>query len=391
MSNNSEKLVKDIRRRTRKKYSSEEKIRIVLEGMRGEESIAELCRREGLNQNVYYRWSKEFLEAGKQRLAGDIKVIRLVEESELPVKRTLAELGVSRSSFYRWYRQYLDDGPEGLEPASRSPRRFWNKLPETVKEQCLDIALQFPDKSPRELAWTITDEHRYFISESSVYRLLKQYDLITSPAYILLQASNAFQHPTRRVNELWQTDFTYFRVVGWGWYYLSTVLDDYSRYIIAWILTTNMAADDVKRTLDAAIETTGVKEITVKHRPRLLSDNGPCYLSSELKDYMAQHQMTHTRGAPYHPMTQGKIERYHRSMKNVVKLEHYYYPWELEHAIRQFVQYYNHERYHESLDNITPADMYFGRYQEIMDRRAIIKYETLQQRRKVNLSLYMNR
>ena len=106
---------------------------------------------------------------------------------------------------------------------------------------------------------------------------------------------------------------------------------------------------------------------------------------------MAQHQMTHTRGAPYHPMTQGKIERYHRSMKNVVKLEHYYYPWELEHAVRQFVQYYNHERYHESLDNITPADMYFGRYQEIMDRRAIIKYETLQQRRKVNLSLYMNR
>ena len=73
MSNNNEKLVKDIRRRTRKKYSSEEKIRIVLEGMRGEESIAELCRREGLNQNVYYRWSKDFLEAGKQRLAGDIK------------------------------------------------------------------------------------------------------------------------------------------------------------------------------------------------------------------------------------------------------------------------------------------------------------------------------
>ena len=80
--------------------------------------------------------------------AEKLEVIRLVEESELPVKRTLAELGVSRSSFYRWYRQYLDDGPEGLEPASRSPRRFWNKLPETVKEQCLDIALQFPDKSP---------------------------------------------------------------------------------------------------------------------------------------------------------------------------------------------------------------------------------------------------
>ena len=159
-----------------------------------------------------------------------------------------------------------------------------------------------------------------------------------------MQAGDSFQNPTKRVNELWQTDFTYFRIVGWGWYYLSTVLDDYSRYIIAWKLTTSMAADDVKQTLDAAIENTGVNEITVKHRPRLLSDNGPCYISSELKDYLSKYQMQHTRGAPYHPMTQGKIERYHRSMKNVVKLEHYYYPWELEHAIRQFVQYYNHER-----------------------------------------------
>ncbi len=322
--------------------------------------------------------------------AEKLEVIRLVEESELSIRRTLTELGVSRSSFYRWYRKYQEGGPEALEAASRSPRRFWNKLPESVKEQCLEVALQHPEKSPRELAWHITDEHRYFISESSVYRLLKRYDLITSPAYILMQAGDTFQHPTKRVNELWQTDFTYFRVVGWGWYYLSTVLDDYSRYIIAWKLTTSMAADDVKKTLDVAIETTGVNEIKVKHRPRLLSDNGPCYLSSELRDYLGKHQMKHTRGAPYHPMTQGKIERYHRSMKNVVKLEHYYYPWELENAIKQFVHYYNHERYHESLDNITPANMYFGRYHEIMDRRAMIKYETLQQRRKENLSLCVN-
>lgn len=322
--------------------------------------------------------------------AEKLEVIRLVEGSELPVKRTLAELGVSRSSFYRWYRQYLDDGPDGLEPTSRTPRRFWNKLPESVKEQCLEIALQYPEQSPRELAWHITDKHHYFISESSVYRLLKQYDLITSPAYILMQAGDHFQNPTKRVNELWQTDFTYFRIVGWGWYYLSTILDDYSRYIIAWKLTSNMAADDVKKTLDLAIETTGVNQVKVKHRPRLLSDNGPCYLSSELKDYLGKYQIKHTRGAPYHPMTQGKIERYHRSMKNVVKLEHYYYPSELENALKQFVHYYNHERYHESLNNITPADMYFGRYHEIMDRRAMIKVETLQQRRKENLKLCVN-
>ena len=215
---------------------------------------------------------------------------------------------------------------------------------------------------------------------------MKQYDLITSPAYILLSASDSFHTPTKRINELWQTDFTYFKVIGWGWYYLSTILDDYSRYIISWKLTTSMGAGDVKDTLDQAIAITGVTNIPVRHRPRLLSDNGPCYLSGELKTYLNDRQMKHTRGAPYHPMTQGKIERYHRSMKNVVKLEHYYSPWELERAIEAFVQHYNHDRYHESLDNVTPADMYFGRYHEIMGRRAQIKQQTLQLRRSQNLN-----
>ena len=301
------------------------------------------------------------------------EVIRLVEESELSVRRTLEELGVSRSSFYRWYKAYRDDGYEGLVARNKSPRQFWNKLPESVKEQCLEVALEHPELSPRELAWHITDQHEYFISESSAYRLLKQYDLITSPDYILLQAGDRFHTPTKRINELWQTDFTYFKIVGWGWYFLSTVLDDYSRYIISWKLTTTMSADDVKLTLDDAIEQTGVAQVMVKHRPRLLSDNGPCYLSKELREYLDEQKIEHTRGAPYHPQTQGKIESYHRSMKNVVKLENYYYPWELEKAIRQFVDYYNHQRYHESLDNVTPADMFYGRYEGIMGRRQLIK------------------
>jgi len=313
------------------------------------------------------------------------EVIRLVEESELSVRRTLEELDVNRSTFYRWYKAYRDHGYEGLLSSSKSPKQFWNKLPESVKEQCLEVALEHPELSPRELAWHITDQHEYFISESSVYRLLKQYDLITSPAYILLQASDKFHTPTRRINELWQTDFTYFKLVGWGWYFLSTVLDDYSRYIISWKLTTTMSADDVKLTLDDAIEQTGVAQVMVKHRPRLLSDNGPCYLSKELREYLDEQKIEHTRGAPYHPQTQGKIERYHRSMKNVVKLENYYYPWELEKAIRQFVDYNNHQRYHESLDNVTPADMFYGRYDEIMDRRQLIKQQTLQRRKEENL------
>ncbi len=132
-----------------------------------------------------------------------------------------------------------------------------------------------------------TDEERYFVSESSVYRILKKADLITSPAYVLMSASDAFQDPTTRVHEMWQTDFTYFRIIHWGWYYLSTVLDDFSRYIIAWKLSSTMGATDVTQTLDEAIAVTGVDRVPVKHRPRLLSDNGSAYLSRELQDYLS--------------------------------------------------------------------------------------------------------
>ena len=132
---------------------------------------------------------------------------------------------------------------------------------------------------------------------------------------------------------------------------------------------------------------TGLKQARVHHKPRLLSDNGRCYISGERKRWLAEQQIEDTRGARYHPMTQGKIERYHRSMKNVVKLENYYYPWVLEKAITDWVQHYNHEHYHESLDNVTPADVYHRRHEEILDHRAIIKSCTMNQRKVQNLRL----
>jgi len=92
--------------------------------------------------------------------------------------------------------------------------------------------------SPRELAVTFTDRESYFVSEASTYRILKAHDLITSPAFIVIKAANEFKDKTTAINQLWQTDFTYLKVIGWGWFYLSTILDDYSRYIIAWKLCT---------------------------------------------------------------------------------------------------------------------------------------------------------
>ena len=166
-----EKVGRDIQRKTRRRFSAEEKIRIVLEGLRGEESIAALCRREGLAPNLYCRWSKEFLGDGKKRLLGDTK-----SEASAPEVKGLRD-----------------------------------------ENDRLKHALADPGKSPRELSWQETDRTGHFNSESSVYRILKAHDLITSSACVLIRAAGRFQHPTKRPNELWQTDFTYLRVVSWGW------------------------------------------------------------------------------------------------------------------------------------------------------------------------------
>jgi putative transposase len=312
------------------------------------------------------------------------EIIHIVEHSQLSVTQTLKELDVPRSTFYRWYRDYLEEGEEGLIDQRPRPRQLWNRIPDTVRKQVVNLALEHPDRSSRQLAWLFTDQEGYFISESSVYRILKRYDLIESPAFEVIKASDQFKQPTQRVNELWQTDFTYFKIIGWGWYFLSTILDDYSRYILAWKLTPTMSAMDVQETLQIALEKTGLEHVQIRHRPRLLSDNGSCYLSKDLKAFLDRKHLEHTRGAPYHPMTQGKIERYHRSMKNIVKLQNYYSPWELERELASFVEYYNHQRYHESLDNMTPADVFFGRQEEVQSKREEIKRRTLQQRRLYN-------
>jgi transposase-like protein len=317
--------------------------------------------------------------------AEKIEIIHLVEHSDLSIRKTLDELDVPRSTFYRWYQRYQEEGLDGVVDLKPRPRQFWNRIPDIVRDQVVQIALEHPDKSARQLAWYITDMEGYFISESSVYRILKGFDLISSPVFQMVSAKDKYETPTKRVNELWQTDFTYMRIIGWGWYYLSTVLDDYSRYILAWKLCKTMGARDVEDTLEMALAKTDLDRVKVRHRPRLLSDNGPCYLSGELKKYLKRKDIAHIRGAPYHPMTQGKIERYHRSMKNVIKLRNYEYPWELEQALGEFVEYYNKHRYHESLDNLTPEDVYFGRVEEVKSRREMIKEKTMQKRRVENL------
>jgi putative transposase len=206
----------------------------------------------------------------------------------------------------------------------------------------------------------------------------------------MVLAREKFEKPTRRVHELWQTDFTQFKVFHhWGWYYLSLILDGYSPHIIACKLSGSVGAEDVEETLKLALDKAGPETARGRHLPRLPSDNGPAYLSKDLARFLQRKQMDHVRGAPYHPrapvvfgVTQGKIDRWRHSMKNVVRPENYYSPSDLEGAIVAFVEYCNHARYHEAMDNLTPADVYFGRAKEVKERREEIKRRTLEKCRR---------
>ena len=316
-----------------------------------------------------------------------IEIIRIVEQSSLSARRTLEQIGVPRATFYRWYDLYQTGGPEALEDRPAQPSRVWNRIPDDVRAAILTLALEQSELSPRELAVRFTDERGYFVSEATVYRLLKAHDLITSPAFIVIKAASEFTDKTTRPNEMWQTDFTYLKIIGWGWMYLSTILDDFSRYIIAWKLCTTMKAGDVTDTLQLALAGSGCDQAHVRHKPRLLSDNGSSYISGDLATWLGDRKMTHVRGAPYHPQTQGKIERWHQTLKNRILLENYFLPGDLEGQIDAFVEHYNHRRYHEGIDNVTPADAHFGRRPAILAERARIKRDTIRHRRLLHRKL----
>src|SRR6266540_646197 len=198
-----------------------------------------------------------------------LEIIRLVEESALPVRRTLEKIGIPRATFYRWYDLYQAGGPEALNDRPPKPDRVWNRIPNDVRERIIRLALDEPAWSPRELAVRFTDTEGYFVSEASVYRLLKAHDLITSPAFVVMKAADEFKDKTTAPNQLWQTDFTYLKVIGWGWFYLCTT----------------MKAEDVTHTLELALTVSGCDQARVVHKPRLLSDNGPSYVSGELAEW----------------------------------------------------------------------------------------------------------
>ena len=432
-------FMQQVRVTARRRYTPEEKVRIVLEGFRREVAIRDLCRRERIKPGAFYAWTKDFMEAGKERLTRDAvrdatrQEIEQIKRENTDLKHLVADLaldgyrlkkngysftgepqrrqrmsvvektavvyrmealsgrkrqalvgmGIPRSTYYRWRQEQRGDG---LESHSGNRGKPWNRIIPEEEERILAVARESPELSSRQLATWITDNAGFAVSESTVYRILRKEGLVKR-LEVQLVAGKEYHAKTTRPHQMWATDASYFRVVGWGYYYLVTVMDDYSRFILAWKLQRDMSANSLIEVIQEAVDATEMTEVPVEDRTRLLSDNGAGYVCRAFRDYLHLVGIRHILAAPYHPQTNGKLERYHQSIKREVNQVPYEFPSQLERAIANFVEYYNFHRYHKALGNVTPADVLHGRREEILQRRKEVQIQTINRRRDYNRGL----
>ena len=306
-----------------------------------------------------------------------LTVLARVETLAGHKRQALAELGIPRSTYYRWQ--------HGLS-LSGNRRRPWNRITPNEERRILAVAREYPELSSRQLSARITDYEGFAVSESTVYRILRREGLVKRQE-TELSAAKEYHTKTTHPHQMWATDASYFRVVGWGYYYLVTVMDDYSRFILAWKLQKDMSADSLIEVIQEAVDATGMTEVPVEDRTKLLSDNGAGYVSRAFRDYLHLVGIGHILAAPFHPQTNGKVERYQQSLKHEVNQLPYELPSQLEKAIADFVDYYNHRRYHKALGDVTPADVLYGRREQILQRRKEVRIQTLNQRRDYNQGL----
>lgn len=326
------------------------------------------------------RWYYEMRAEEKQAL------IEQLEKQGRYRRKMLKKLGIPESTYYSWRRLFEAGGLASLEKQKTLTRNIWNRLTSEEEGIVLKYARLHPELSSRLIAVKITDVEEFSVSESTVYRILKENHLIAPRPLPEWPAAKEWHKKTTRPNEIWQIDGTFFFISGWGYYKLIPILDDYSRKIIAWALMPDETAQSVSCVVEDAIEKAGIKELPPEKKPKLLSDNGPGFIAELLSVQLSAHGIHHIFGKPYHPQTQGKIERFNRRIKEGVCFLVYCSPSALKRAIDEAIETYN-DTPHEALSNVSPNDVYAGRKDAILQRRAEKKRWTLARRKIVNLEL----
>ena len=222
-----------------------------------------------------------------------MKFIRLIEGSQLCISDALNKYDVPRSTYYRWKRKLRNQGMKGLVDNNPYGARTPNQLLPCQIDKILEYTTFNPEYSSREISLYIADNERFSVSESTVYRRLKERRLIPEPKIKRFPASDEYHTKTTGINQLWQIDATYLKVDRWGWFYLISMLDDHSRKILAWQLRLAMKAGDFSDVVEQACEFTGMHNVPVNDRTKLLSDNGSALVGKDFGDYLEAKGIGH--------------------------------------------------------------------------------------------------
>ena len=274
------------------------------------------------------------------------------EKTGLAIDRLLDWLGLSVAKFYQWRQRY---GKANQHNGS-VPRDFW--LGDWEKKAILDFQELYPSEGYRRLTYMMIDHDVVAVSPSSVFRVLREAGRLRRWAHKVSKKGTGFEQPLEP-HEHWHIDIAYINIHG-TFYYLCAVLDGASRYLLAWSLRESMTEADVEVVLERA------KERFPEARPRIISDNGPQFIAKDFKEFIRISGMTHIRTTPYYPQSNGKMERWNKSIKSEcirpgvpLSVE------DAERLIEQYVTVYNEQRLHSALGYITPLARLQGRQAEI--------------------------
>ena len=311
-----------------------------------------------------------------------ISKIRALKRGEK--RRRLEFLKIPESTYYRWRKVLYQEGIDGLLKRERRARIPWNKLLPEEEAEVVLAAKAHTEMSSREIAVLITDTDTFSVSEKTVQRILRRHNLLAIRPKEEYPAAKEWHTKTTRPDEMWQMDGTCMFVTNWGYYKYIPVIDDFSRRV----MNSELMEDESGYSASDAVEISLAEAKTLGHaterHPVILTDNGAAFRSWVLGDYLDNRGIRHIFGRYYHPQTQGKVERFNRTIKDYIFVNNYDSPDKLQQALRNAVKWYNN-RPHESLQNVSPNDVYAGRKEAILERRAKKKLLTLERRKAYNL------
>jgi putative transposase len=300
-------------------------------------------------------------------------VRRWSDRTEIGAGRFIEWLGVRASKFYDWRERY----GKANEHNGWVPRDFW--LEEWEKKEIVNFHLKNPLEGYRRLTFMMLDANLVAVSPSSVWRVLSQAGLLSKWKGKPSKKGTGFEQPPA-AHQHWHIDVSYINICG-TFYYLCSILDGYSRFLIHWDLRASMTEADVEIILQKA------RELYPDAKPRIISDNGPQFIAKDLKEFIRMAGMTHVRTSPFYPQSNGKIERWHQSLKGeCIRPGTPLSPEDGRRLVTQYIEHYNTVRLHSAIGYVTPADMLAGRQPQIHQERDH-KLEAARQQRQIRRQL----